>query len=303
MTVQQRIALLDDSHVGEARRTAASFSRIASLSEAEAGRVANVVTELGTNLRKHASGGELLMRELRYGQRAGVEVLSIDRGPGMDLATALRDGHSTAGTRARVRRVLRAGRERDRRSRLGRRTARGRRRIGRSVRAFSRRSDLRRRLGGAAVDGFHTAARRRRSRSWAHRRARRIDGGRGFRGDRSSARTGSGGPCASRSAATDPRCGSRGCRAGPDCADRPLFRGRQHRRRSRERRPEDAGAGLAQRHRRSRGEADPGVRGSVALERRPDLFTLPLAVSALGVLYRDFRRKGDDSTVVVIKEP
>jgi len=97
--VQQRIALLDDSHVGEARRTAASFSRIASLSEAEAGRVANVVTELGTNLRKHASGGELLMRELRYGQRAGVEVLSIDRGPGMDLATALRDGHSTAGTR------------------------------------------------------------------------------------------------------------------------------------------------------------------------------------------------------------
>jgi anti-sigma regulatory factor (Ser/Thr protein kinase) len=99
VTVQQRVAIEDDSHVGEARRTAASFSRLASLPEAAAGRVAIIVNELGTNLRKHAKGGELLLRDLRYGQRAGVEVLSIDRGPGMDIETALRDGHSTSGSR------------------------------------------------------------------------------------------------------------------------------------------------------------------------------------------------------------
>ena len=62
MTVQQRIVIEDDSHVGEARRTAASFSRLASLSEADAGRVAIIVNELGTNLRKHAKSGELLLR-------------------------------------------------------------------------------------------------------------------------------------------------------------------------------------------------------------------------------------------------
>ena len=96
MTVQQRIVIEDDSHVGEARRTAASFSRLASLSEADAGRVAIIVNELGTNLRKHAKSGELLLRDLRYGQRAGVEMLSIDRGPGMNVDMALRDGHSTS---------------------------------------------------------------------------------------------------------------------------------------------------------------------------------------------------------------
>jgi len=99
VTVQQRIVIEDDSHVGEARRTAASFSRLASLSEADAGRVAIIVNELGTNLRKHAKSGELLLRDLRYGQRAGVEMLSIDRGPGMNVDMALRDGHSTSGTR------------------------------------------------------------------------------------------------------------------------------------------------------------------------------------------------------------
>ncbi|TMA17726.1 MAG: hypothetical protein E6J84_07195, partial [Deltaproteobacteria bacterium] len=99
VTIQQRIVIEDDSHVGEARRTAASFSRLASLSEADAGRVAIIVNELGTNLRKHAKGGELLLRDLQYGHRAGVEVLSIDRGPGINVDLALRDGHSTSGTR------------------------------------------------------------------------------------------------------------------------------------------------------------------------------------------------------------
>jgi anti-sigma regulatory factor (Ser/Thr protein kinase) len=97
--LQQRIAVEDDSQVGEARRIAASFARVAALGEPDAGRLAIVTTELATNLTKHADGGELIVRELREGSRTGVEVLSIDRGPGMDVSVALRDGHSTAGTR------------------------------------------------------------------------------------------------------------------------------------------------------------------------------------------------------------
>jgi len=83
--VQQRIEILDDSGVGEARRLAASFSRLAALPDADAGRVAIIVNELGTNLVKHAGGGDLLLRELRAGTQTGVEVLSIDRGPGMKV--------------------------------------------------------------------------------------------------------------------------------------------------------------------------------------------------------------------------
>lgn len=99
MTVQRRIAIREDSGVGEARRLAASLSRVAALADTDAGRVAIIVNELGTNLVKHGRGGDLVLRELRAGNRTGVEVLSIDRGPGMNLEAALKDGHSTAGTR------------------------------------------------------------------------------------------------------------------------------------------------------------------------------------------------------------
>jgi len=97
--LQQRIAIAEESGVGEARRLAASFSRLAALPDADAGRVAIVVNELGTNLVKHAGGGDLMLRELRAGNQTGVEVLSIDRGPSMHVAAALEDGHSTVGTR------------------------------------------------------------------------------------------------------------------------------------------------------------------------------------------------------------
>jgi anti-sigma regulatory factor (Ser/Thr protein kinase) len=96
---QQRIRVEDATQVGEARRAAALLSARAALSETESGRLAIIVNELGSNLGKHAHQGELLLQELRCGTRSGVEVLSLDRGPGMDLAASLRDGHSTAGTR------------------------------------------------------------------------------------------------------------------------------------------------------------------------------------------------------------
>ena len=95
MIAQQRVEIEDETQVGLARRLAASLSRSAGLPETDAGRVAILVNELGTNLLKHAGRGELLLSEIP----AGVEVLAIDSGPGMDLEASLRDGLSTAGTR------------------------------------------------------------------------------------------------------------------------------------------------------------------------------------------------------------
>ena len=99
MILQRAISIEDDSQIGEARRVAAAISSAAGLGSAEAGRVAIVVNELGSNVRKHAARGEIVVRELRMDSASGVELLAIDRGPGMDLEKSLRDGHSTAGTR------------------------------------------------------------------------------------------------------------------------------------------------------------------------------------------------------------
>ncbi len=96
---QTPVRVSETSQVGEARRTAALIADRAGLGETERGKLAIVVTELANNLVRHANGGgEILLRALAT-PGGGVEVLSIDRGPGMaDVAACMRDGYSTGGT-------------------------------------------------------------------------------------------------------------------------------------------------------------------------------------------------------------
>jgi len=97
-SAQQRYVIDDSSKVGEARRAA---QRLASFefSVEIAGSVAIAATELANNLLLHASGGELLLQTLGDDDAATVELLAIDRGPGMvNVERCLSDGYSTAGT-------------------------------------------------------------------------------------------------------------------------------------------------------------------------------------------------------------
>jgi anti-sigma regulatory factor (Ser/Thr protein kinase) len=85
------------SRVGEARRHAADLADACGLDETEAGRLAIVVTELSTNLVRHAKKGRLLLAG-RPPQRE-VEVIAIDEGPGIpDVARSMDDGYSTGTT-------------------------------------------------------------------------------------------------------------------------------------------------------------------------------------------------------------
>ena len=94
-----RLRITDVTGAGEARRAAGGLTRRLALSESDAGRFALVVTELVTNVAKHAGDGELFLRELRHGTARGVGVLAVDRGPGIaNPSEALRDGYSTKGT-------------------------------------------------------------------------------------------------------------------------------------------------------------------------------------------------------------
>ena len=57
------------------------------------------VTEAASNLHKHASRGSMLLRITRVGDTPGIEMVTIDAGPGLrDAGAAMRDGHSTSGT-------------------------------------------------------------------------------------------------------------------------------------------------------------------------------------------------------------
>ncbi|MBP7146926.1 MAG: SpoIIE family protein phosphatase [Acidobacteria bacterium] len=98
MNASFALSVSEPSLVGEARRAMARLARTIGCSEHERGRAELVVTELATNLARHAGGGEVLMRALD-GEGPGLEVLALDRGPGMaDIAACLRDGFSTTGS-------------------------------------------------------------------------------------------------------------------------------------------------------------------------------------------------------------
>jgi anti-sigma regulatory factor (Ser/Thr protein kinase) len=93
------IPIDDRTQVGEARRAAAQMAEALAFDASQAGKVALAVTEAATNIIKHAGSGKMVLAPLLRGSSAGLEILALDRGPGIaNIGASLRDGHSTAGS-------------------------------------------------------------------------------------------------------------------------------------------------------------------------------------------------------------
>lgn len=83
--------------IGEARRRALRTGGAAGLAPDRLDALAIVVTEMATNLVRHAGGGRLLLLPSTAPGR--LDVLAIDTGPGIaDLQRALEDGYSSRGS-------------------------------------------------------------------------------------------------------------------------------------------------------------------------------------------------------------
>jgi anti-sigma regulatory factor (Ser/Thr protein kinase) len=86
------------SAIGELRRAATTVAEGAALSSEDIARLSLVITELATNVIKHAERGTFLLGRSDADAKT-VEVLALDSGPGItNMTEALRDGHSTTGT-------------------------------------------------------------------------------------------------------------------------------------------------------------------------------------------------------------
>ena len=89
----------DKGEVGEIRRSAIAMARKINLNETQSGKIGIIATELASNLAKHATSGELIIRHSQHGGVNGIEILSVDKGPGIpDIARCMEDGYSTAGS-------------------------------------------------------------------------------------------------------------------------------------------------------------------------------------------------------------
>lgn len=93
------IPVTEASQVGEARRVASAMADKIGFSENKRGEVGIIVTEAAGNLVQHTSGGEIVLRPVTRSTVRGLEILALDRGPGMaDISRCFGDGYSTAGT-------------------------------------------------------------------------------------------------------------------------------------------------------------------------------------------------------------
>jgi anti-sigma regulatory factor (Ser/Thr protein kinase) len=94
------IEVRHQSGVAEARRAGKTMAATLGFLPIACEEIALVVTELATNLIKHASGGTLNLTPLSADGGVGLEIESLDDGPGIaDVEQALADRFSTAGSR------------------------------------------------------------------------------------------------------------------------------------------------------------------------------------------------------------
>ena len=99
MSGQAALHIRHESDAGGARREATRIAEHAGLPAVRVATVALIATELASNLARHAQEGELVMQAFRVDGAPVVELISVDRGPGMaDVGRCLADGFSTAGS-------------------------------------------------------------------------------------------------------------------------------------------------------------------------------------------------------------
>jgi anti-sigma regulatory factor (Ser/Thr protein kinase) len=95
----QTVKVAEASQPFAARAAVREMAARAGFDESDGYRAGLVATELATNLVKHTPGGELLLRLTRRPPAGEIELISVDRGPGMhDVERCMVDGQSSTGT-------------------------------------------------------------------------------------------------------------------------------------------------------------------------------------------------------------
>jgi anti-sigma regulatory factor (Ser/Thr protein kinase)/serine/threonine protein phosphatase PrpC len=98
-SLTQTIKVLHASDVAVARRMATGMAQAIGFDDRVSQEIAIAVSELASNLVKHAQDGTLTLMLIVEGGRVGMSIEAQDRGPGIaDVEQALTDGFSTTGS-------------------------------------------------------------------------------------------------------------------------------------------------------------------------------------------------------------
>src|SRR5947209_17935230 len=93
------VTIREQTDSAEVRRVALALAAQLGFDQPQSGNLGLVVTEMSKNLLKHAGGGQVILRPIESAGAAGIEVLALDKGPGIEnVGRCFEDGFSTAGT-------------------------------------------------------------------------------------------------------------------------------------------------------------------------------------------------------------
>ena len=96
---EYRLPIADSFDVTRATLQARRCAMAAGMNETKVALLVTAVSELTTNVLKYAGKGEVVIGAVEDDKHTGITVRVTDRGPGIaDIATAMKDHHSTGGT-------------------------------------------------------------------------------------------------------------------------------------------------------------------------------------------------------------
>ncbi|SAL81991.1 Serine/threonine-protein kinase RsbT [Caballeronia choica] len=97
--MEATVKLSDQSGVAHARRSAVALAQSLEFPERVQADAALVVSEAATNILKYARSGEIYLAPYSDGSGKGLQIVAVDRGPGIaNVEAARKDGFSTGGS-------------------------------------------------------------------------------------------------------------------------------------------------------------------------------------------------------------
>lgn len=98
MSDEVRVRITADDDLVPARAEARSLAARLGFTRTDATLIATAVSEIARNIVVHVGSGEIVMKALADGARCGIEVVAMDKGPGIrDLASVLAHGYASRG--------------------------------------------------------------------------------------------------------------------------------------------------------------------------------------------------------------
>lgn len=97
-TRRETLPIRSESDVVLVRKAAREWTAELGLNLVDQTKMVTAASELARNTLVHGQGGQVTLELLQDGARKGLRMTFEDQGPGIaDLATAMKDGYSTAG--------------------------------------------------------------------------------------------------------------------------------------------------------------------------------------------------------------